>query len=687
MKLVSIIIPVYNISQYVDKCVQSACEQTYSNIEIILVDDGSTDDSGKKCDEWVKKDSRISVVHKQNGGLSDARNAGLNVAKGDYIYFLDGDDYVAPDLLEKTVKYLDDGCDLVSFCFYTVKDGKIESPITFTYSGRLFSFENNTDRIEFICKVLLKCRIGWEAWNRVYRRDIIEKYNLRFADNRVIFAEDMYFSICYCSHISRIVSLREPLYYYIKRDTSIMGQDSVKPNFGRMNELAKAVKKHLSCYNECKEIVDKFPVIHYSIMNHIVTYFNKGKNLSVKEIRQILLKDISDFSFYSKSLKKLKEHKDLLSEMYCDYILNENLIIQKYYIDGNYLSFALNCKCLNRFHHLDRYTVAVENEYYQFFDDNRVHYIFIGSEDFGNIGDHKIAEEINSFLNLLNTNNNIKEITASEYYDYKNLLKKYIKPTDVIILTGGGNFGDVYNIAQDIREDVILTWKENKKIVFPQTVFYSDTEDGKERLESSKKIFTRENNVYLFSREKYSYDLAKKYFECNSYLVPDIVLSCNEQKNVVRENNTILCLRSDIEETLSGDDRKNIISYVNKAGLQSIEIDFQKDYHISKQNRKNEIERELYLIRKTKLVITDRLHGMVFAAITGTPCIVLSNYNHKVKGTYEWIKYLPYIKYAENVSDVEKYIPELLAMDNCKYDNTPLKPYFDKLAEVVKSKC
>mgnify|MGYP002520369981 CR=1 FL=1 len=93
---------------------------------------------------------------------------------------------------------------------------------------------------------------------------------------------------------------------------------------------------------------------------------------------------------------------------------------------------------------------------------------------------------------------------------------------------------------------------------------------------------------------------------------------------------------------------------------------------------------KLVQFSRAKVLVTDRLHGMVFAAITGTPCIVLSNYNHKVKGTYEWIRYLPYIRYAESVDDVEKYLPEILALENCEYDNKPLLPYFERIAEVVK---
>jgi pyruvyl transferase EpsI len=109
------------------------------------------------------------------------------------------------------------------------------------------------------------------------------------------------------------------------------------------------------------------------------------------------------------------------------------------------------------------------------------------------------------------------------------------------------------------------------------------------------------------------------------------------------------------------------------------------EYKITKENRMKAVRNKMEEFAKSKLVITDRLHGMIFAAITETPCIVFSNYNHKVKGTYEWIKYLPYIKYIESVEEAKKYIPELLKMDNCKFDNKPLQPYFDKLAEVIQS--
>ena len=104
--LISLIVPIYNVASYVDRCVASLVNQTYSNLEILLVDDGSTDGSGALCDEWAKKDSRIHVVHKENGGLSDTRNQGIKLSKGDYLAFIDGDDYIAPEYCEKLYQAL-----------------------------------------------------------------------------------------------------------------------------------------------------------------------------------------------------------------------------------------------------------------------------------------------------------------------------------------------------------------------------------------------------------------------------------------------------------------------------------------------------------------------------------------------------------------------------------------------------
>ena len=129
MPTVSIIVPIYKVEKYLPECIHSALSQTFSDFELILVDDGSPDNCGAICEEYARKDARIRVIHKENGGLSDARNAGLDMASGKYVYFLDSDDRISPDLLATVVPYLEQGCELVAFvhqCFYD--DGTLETP-------------------------------------------------------------------------------------------------------------------------------------------------------------------------------------------------------------------------------------------------------------------------------------------------------------------------------------------------------------------------------------------------------------------------------------------------------------------------------------------------------------------------------------------------------------------------------
>lgn len=125
-KLISIIVPVYNVEKYLKECIDSVISQTYKNLEIILVDDGSTDKSGEICDEYSKKDSRIKVIHKENGGLSDARNVALDIAKGEYIGFVDSDDYVEKDMFETLYKLAEEhNTEISSISFYKTLENEI----------------------------------------------------------------------------------------------------------------------------------------------------------------------------------------------------------------------------------------------------------------------------------------------------------------------------------------------------------------------------------------------------------------------------------------------------------------------------------------------------------------------------------------------------------------------------------
>lgn len=683
--LVSIIIPIYNVSKYMDECIRSACDQDYENLEIILVDDGSTDDSGEKCNTWAKQDSRIQTIHKRNGGLSSARNAGLDIAKGTYVYFLDGDDSIEKNLISTAVRFMDTGEDIIFFCHYKIFANGEKIPVDHE-TGR-YQLNSGEQRAHFLTDYILSGRLGWEAWNKLYRRALIEKYNLRFADNNIIFAEDLYFCLCYCSHATKVISIRKYLYNYMQRSDSIMSEQSTKLNIGRMNELSKEVLGFLKQFDDCNTLIEHFPIIHFMIMDNVLTRIRNNFKLSPPEFRRIVYGDIQDVFFWRKWTGEFLKKKKELYKIYLGSKAAVKISYVRFLYDGNYLLLRMRNRIINRNWAVLNQINSVQQEWKEqiktFSKNNKCIY-YIGSEEYGNLGDNEIAEAIMKFSRYYFPDYHLLEVTCKDFQKAKPYLQKYIKSKDVIFLTGGGNFGNAYPLSDNIREEIITGWKNNIKIVFPQTIDFLHNEDGDTWLQKAQRVYSKENNVIIFTREKYSFQIAKKYFQCSSYLAPDIVLFCNEQQCVKREELVLFCFRDDKEKYISETVKESVKKAVIKTNYEIKQIDLQLPYDVRKFQRKEEIKKKMDDMRKSSLVITDRLHGMVFAVITGTPCIVFSNYNHKVKGTYEWISYLPYVKYIENEEEAIAWIPKLIKMQGCKYDNTPLLPYYDQLAQVVK---
>ena len=181
--LISVVVPVYNVEKYLDRCVESIVNQTYKNLEIILVDDGSPDNCPAMCDVWAEKDSRIKVIHKENGGLADARNAGLDVFLGDFVTFIDSDDWVDVDIIEKLKEIVDNSsCDIACVGFsYEYLNGTPTCNI-----GSKFIYES-----EDIVYNYLTDNVRPEVCSKLYCRFVIE--NLRF-DTTIGYAEDLDFN-------------------------------------------------------------------------------------------------------------------------------------------------------------------------------------------------------------------------------------------------------------------------------------------------------------------------------------------------------------------------------------------------------------------------------------------------------------------------------------------------------------
>ena len=209
-RMVSVIIPAYNVEQYVERCVYSVTKQTYRNLEIILVDDGSTDCTGIICDKLAKEDNRISVIHKTNGGLSDARNAGIDVSRGEYISFVDSDDYIASDMLEHMMNAMcETDISMVVVGFWK------QSGYAREYCGP------TNERVVSSEEALKDIYIGHEiypaSWNKLYRRALFN--NNRFAVGMI--NEDSEIITKLLTECNRVALVSKPLYIYMIREGSI----------------------------------------------------------------------------------------------------------------------------------------------------------------------------------------------------------------------------------------------------------------------------------------------------------------------------------------------------------------------------------------------------------------------------------------------------------------------------------
>lgn len=221
MELISVIVPIYNVEKYIDKCIRSIVGQTYKNLEIILVDDGSPDCCPAICDEWAKKDARIKVIHKQNGGLSDARNAGLKIVTGEYIAFVDSDDFVAIDYIECLYTNIKKNDAQISACDIEIIEDDGETSIennNIPYKTRVCTPD------EAIDDILHGVGFRAVAWNKLYKADLLK--NEFYLKGK--YHEDEFFTYRILAKAKKLVYIEKKLYFYIQRQGSIMNTISEK---------------------------------------------------------------------------------------------------------------------------------------------------------------------------------------------------------------------------------------------------------------------------------------------------------------------------------------------------------------------------------------------------------------------------------------------------------------------------
>lgn len=294
--IISVVIPIYNVEKYLKDCVDSIINQTYKELEIILVDDGSPDNCGEICDEYAKLDKRIKVIHKKNGGLSDARNKGMSIATGKYIVFIDSDDIASLDMITRMYeKIKNDNSDICVCNVYRITENKksLQSSVEEDELVDLGKYGVNDYIVNYM---LNNDKHRYCAWNRMYRRDLIAANNLIFEPNKEIHSEDLLFNLYCLMYAKKISFVGKPLYEHYIREGTI--STSPKPHItDKLTNLAKRYYENALSNNKWSEVENSFPYVFLDLF--FMSAYNEVKhnNVSFTEFKQIISSNVKEDIF------------------------------------------------------------------------------------------------------------------------------------------------------------------------------------------------------------------------------------------------------------------------------------------------------------------------------------------------------------------------------------------------------
>lgn len=321
--LISVIVPVYKVEEYLDKCIKSILNQSYKNIEIILVDDGSPDNCPAMCDQWAEKDNRIKVIHKQNGGLSDARNAGISAASGEYITLVDSDDYVAVNFIELLYNaIMQNNAQMSVGSFVYVYDDKVQkrdftgntevySPVDYwkTYYNDVIDDANFDKAVSLIISC---CKL--------YKKSLFD--NINFPVGRYHEDEFTTYKLCFCCE--KIAYVDEPLYFYVQRSGSIMNTASKKKTMDVSDAFEERLK-FLSKREDCEELYSIAVIDLIRVYKN--SYISARFNFKDKEFAKTVFKKYKDHYKRAKReaiTKKISLKLRLTYELlcFCPFVFN-----------------------------------------------------------------------------------------------------------------------------------------------------------------------------------------------------------------------------------------------------------------------------------------------------------------------------------------------------------------------------
>lgn len=669
---ITVIVPVYNVEKYLDRCMESILAQTYTKLEIILVDDGSKDSSGRLCDTYAQKDSRVKVIHKVNGGLSSARNAALDIAQGEYIGFVDSDDYISVDMFRQLYLACEkNNSDIAICCHYTQRGDKllIEDPI------------EDEDR-QYTGKEALEILIRDQgmknyAWDKLYKALLFQ--GIRYPDGRNY--EDIATTYQLFYRARRLCSIPQYLYYYQIREGSISSHmedgkwlENCYQIIISQTERYHFMQKHNEDYLASLCLAQMVPYLY----EYIRLSLGLHTSLHREEILEFLhteKENIENNRILAKKDRKLYKVYTAAPALVQAYLTTKNGMktIQQWMYRLQHALWEAGIVTVDRFD-------------FGLPKGKSKRLIFFELPCFDNLGDHAIAYAQKIFLEDLIKKYPEYQLYIVDGWDTPEAviqLKREIGKQDVIVCQGGGNMGSLYEFAESFRQKIMKHFPGQRIIIFPQTIYFSQDEQGARVQRKMKQVYNRCGHLTICARDAVSYQVMQSMFTADIENVNDIVAYLSGRiPHQTQRKGIVLCLRSDLESALSIDDKMTLQkACYEKSSIVRI-TDTCLGREIGRTDREENLMRKWSVFAGAELVVTDRLHGMIFSLITGTPCIVLGNNHHKVKATYETFRDCKYLWYAE---DVKEAVGIIRVKDSTKIPAAPYDTakYYQELEQLV----
>ena len=311
--------------------------------------------------------------------------------------------------------------------------------------------------------------------------------------------------------------------------------------------------------------------------------------------------------------------------------------------------------------------------------------VIIGSPNHGNMGDVAITWSTIKLLELLYPNDNVFDVTMEEFPFEIDAIYHLLKPKDIVILQGGGNLGNIYPDDEMIRRYVISRFRKNRLIMFPQSIYFSNDLKGEKELEICSDLYSANKNLYMLARDGHSYEIMRKYFNVPSEHIVDVVLTQKVGGGTLRKG-ALVCFRGDKEGILSVQNKKEITEIVRSVYNEVITTDTVIEFDGNKDERYGRLTDKLDEFRNAEVVVTDRLHGLIFSIITDTPCVVLPTVNTKITSAFDDLGMADGIFLIESVGNLKDILENLRTYSNIEYDNTLIvKQYRDLLENILKN--